>query len=385
MAKESEGYLSWKKQEWANEEAARVRQFNHDEAQLNRDFQQDMFNQTNQWNLDMWNRQNQYNEEQYNKYNSPAAQVRQFREAGLNPNLAMAGSSSYSPAQAIGTASAPSGSAASGVAGSGGGASGDASPLEYLLHFMDRLGQVPQISQQIQLNKSQNEQIKANTRLTKAEAEEKEIQNDRERSYDDTLRNGIVYDRQDNRFVAASTLTSDELSERINGEYGRQYRYETLNRADSYNKGSFDAENLISQSLKDRNTHVLESLKDSFEIQVQKTMKDVHVTVDGKSYSAVELVSMVPAYEFAKLYNEVLKTSQDTNTSKSQEELNKEQKKLVTEQTAALKAENNGETYTTTALDGANFDTFENGVKSVIRIGVGAFKDAGSVISPLKK
>lgn len=45
--------------------------------------QERMFNQQLQWNLDQWNRNN--------AYNTPANQVKRFREAGLNPYLMMQG------------------------------------------------------------------------------------------------------------------------------------------------------------------------------------------------------------------------------------------------------------------------------------------------------
>lgn len=45
--------------------------------------QERMFNQQLQWNLDQWNRNN--------AYNTPAMQVKRFREAGLNPFLMMQG------------------------------------------------------------------------------------------------------------------------------------------------------------------------------------------------------------------------------------------------------------------------------------------------------
>lgn len=44
-------------------------------------------------NLAQWNRQNEYNEDMYNKYNSPQARAQQYREAGINPALAVSGMS----------------------------------------------------------------------------------------------------------------------------------------------------------------------------------------------------------------------------------------------------------------------------------------------------
>lgn len=71
---------------------------------LNRQHDIDMYNRQladNRANTEMANR---YNEEMYNKYNSPLAQLRQMREAGLNPYLMYTGKGNVQGVQA----SAPS-------------------------------------------------------------------------------------------------------------------------------------------------------------------------------------------------------------------------------------------------------------------------------------
>lgn len=64
------------------------------------------------WQESMWNKNNIYNEQMYNKYQSPEAMARQYKEAGLNPTLAVNNSSLGS----IGSVShAPNGSTAQSI------------------------------------------------------------------------------------------------------------------------------------------------------------------------------------------------------------------------------------------------------------------------------
>lgn len=51
-----------------------------EENQKNRDWNLNLAHQQNAWNIEQWNREN--------AYNSPAAQMARFRDAGLNPDLA---------------------------------------------------------------------------------------------------------------------------------------------------------------------------------------------------------------------------------------------------------------------------------------------------------
>lgn len=62
------------------------------------------WNLQNQYNEGLWNKQNEYNERMWaklNEYNSPMAQMKRFKEAGLNPNLIYGG---QTQAPAIATA-----------------------------------------------------------------------------------------------------------------------------------------------------------------------------------------------------------------------------------------------------------------------------------------
>lgn len=102
------GLLNLKGSQDANDKAAELtRETNAMNLKINREnqvFQDSMLNKQMDYNLDMylrqlsdnlaqWNRQNEYNEEMYNKYNSPQARAQQYREAGINPALAVGGMS----------------------------------------------------------------------------------------------------------------------------------------------------------------------------------------------------------------------------------------------------------------------------------------------------
>lgn len=71
----------------------------------NRKWQERMYAQRIKDERENWNMTNQYNEEMYNKYNSPAAQVRQYLDAGVNPDLSESvDSSGLGAANSIGDA-----------------------------------------------------------------------------------------------------------------------------------------------------------------------------------------------------------------------------------------------------------------------------------------
>lgn len=62
------------------------------------------------YDYQMWQKNNEYNEQMYNQYQSPAAMVRQYQDAGLNPALMYGGVNSNG--NAIGSSSAPDSSSA---------------------------------------------------------------------------------------------------------------------------------------------------------------------------------------------------------------------------------------------------------------------------------
>lgn len=61
-------------------------------AQMNNEFNERMLDKQLAYNLDQWNREKDYNTEMWertNEWNSPLAQFNRYKEAGLNPYLAM--------------------------------------------------------------------------------------------------------------------------------------------------------------------------------------------------------------------------------------------------------------------------------------------------------
>lgn len=82
-------------------------EFQSDQAHLGRLWSENMMAKANQWSLDQWNREN--------SYNLPVNQKARLLAAGINPALAMQGSSSVGQAgSAPSSASAPSSSSPSG-------------------------------------------------------------------------------------------------------------------------------------------------------------------------------------------------------------------------------------------------------------------------------
>lgn len=120
--------------------------FNSQQAQLNRDFQSAEAEQARQWQ-----------EDYYLKYESPAARIRQYEEAGLNPAL-LYGSN-------LGSGSVPSASVPSGSTASVGFPSDGSSLLSFI-------GQMLSIKSQISLNKANAS--KAISEGNKADAEASE-------------------------------------------------------------------------------------------------------------------------------------------------------------------------------------------------------------------
>lgn len=72
--------------------------FQREENQKTRDYNLNLAKQQNQWNIDQWNRENEYN--------TPAAQMARYKQAGLNPDL-MYGQQNLSAASPEMTAGEP--------------------------------------------------------------------------------------------------------------------------------------------------------------------------------------------------------------------------------------------------------------------------------------
>lgn len=96
---------SIKYNKWALQEQQK---FQSQQAQLGRDWSEEMMAKANQWNLDQWNRENEYN--------LPENQKARLFAAGINPYLAMQGSSTVGQAASSpSSASAPSPASPSGA------------------------------------------------------------------------------------------------------------------------------------------------------------------------------------------------------------------------------------------------------------------------------
>lgn len=96
---------SIKYNKWALQEQQK---FQSEQAQLGRDWSEEMMSKANQWNLDQWNRENEYN--------LPENQKARLFAAGINPYLAMQGSSTVGQAASSpSSASAPSPASPSGA------------------------------------------------------------------------------------------------------------------------------------------------------------------------------------------------------------------------------------------------------------------------------
>lgn len=90
---------------WALQEQQK---FQSEQTQLGRDWSEEMMSKANQWNLDQWNRENEYN--------LPENQKARLLAAGINPYLAMQGSSTVGQAASSpSSASAPSPASPSGA------------------------------------------------------------------------------------------------------------------------------------------------------------------------------------------------------------------------------------------------------------------------------
>lgn len=83
--------------------ASKNRNFNREERIAAQQYQTAERIASQEYNTHMWEMNNKYNEDMYNKYQSPAALRRQYQAAGLNPLLAIDGSSVGS----VGSVSSP--------------------------------------------------------------------------------------------------------------------------------------------------------------------------------------------------------------------------------------------------------------------------------------
>lgn len=297
--------------EFNAQQAELSRQFNASEAEKNRVFQANMQSQSQQWNEDMWNKQNEYN--------SPQAQLERAAVAGINPN-AIFGSMASGAAQSVGSPVVPGGSAASSgaaSAGSGAGIVGGVNTWQKVLNALDTVMKDGSTMTDLLFNSSMK---RAQTKLINEEARGKAIENNRQESYDEKLRTGFVWNPETKELKLVDELGPDDTG------------FEPLIRSKNYNKGSFQAEKDFKEWLVRQDENDVRRLQLSFEKQVAEIMPDVKVEVNGKLVSAADAIAGLKPNEFRKQFLESLKTIQDTATSKSQEDLNKENKTAVSNQ-----------------------------------------------------
>lgn len=322
--------------EFNAQQAELNRTFNAEQAQLDRAFQQDIMSQQMQWNEDMWNKQNEYN--------TPSAQLERAAVAGINPNAIFGNMNSA--AQAVGSVGTPSGASASGTAASAGSGAGIASGQNKFQQVLSALQTVMKDGSTVADMLYGLPKQKAEARLTNAEAKSQEIENKRKESFDDTLRRGFAVNSKTGEIKLSSQVGKDDID------------FEPIIRPDSYNKGSLDAQRALSDSLAGFSEDQVRRFKASFEALVQQQLPNVTVKIHGRDVPAAEAVARLQPQtlvtlvgEVDKMSAEIKKFNQDVNTSKSEEEVNKE---MLTQ----LQSSNAGDTRFTKAID----DIRENGL-----------------------
>lgn len=325
-------------------------EFNAQQAQLDRDFQAAMQDKTLDWNERMWQKNNEYNEQQYLKYNTPAAQLRQAQEAGINPNMVSANgmANSFSPAQAVSSSSSPSGAQAS--AGSGSGIVSGKNTFEQIVDgikavdstltngasaFRDLLG-IPQ--------------MQANTRLTKAEARKLEIENERQEHYDKSIRSNLCVDPDTGEVKLTSDLDADELASK---------RFEPLV-TNSFNRGDLDARRDMKLYTADLSEAKARRFKSDFESIVSQSKINGSIELDGKQVSYADIIARLEPQTVVNLVKnsslldaEVAKVWSDVHSKQYTDELAKENIEFTKAQTKEIKSNLSGNTPLSKAIEDA--------------------------------
>ena len=148
-----QGSQSVKAQKLANQSNERI-------ARENNQWQRENMQMQNDWNIEQWNRENEYN--------SASAQAQRFREAGLNPYLAMTGGASAGTASSVTSADAGSASEV-----------GRQMPIDYSAYngVLNTLSQLPlQVAQAENFGASTDKQ-QAEASVARATAEQLGIEN----------------------------------------------------------------------------------------------------------------------------------------------------------------------------------------------------------------
>lgn len=339
-----------KKQLKFQEEQNRLsREFNAEQAQLNRDFQENMMEKQFSMNRDYFDYQNEYN--------SPYNSVKRAEAAGINPNAIFGGVTV--PAQAVGSSSAASGSAAS------------SSPLgapsmlpmqkgKDLIDMLDAaIGNGSQFLDSV-LNIGQK---KADAKLKNEEARKLKIENDREESYNNSVGKGLVVNKDTGEIKLIGQLTESER----NGLLKDDSPWESFTGPDS---GTMRAYIDTSEWLTKMSDDKLKRAQNSFEQLVAEKMPYVKVKIGDVYYTAAEAIARMRPQEFRQKLLDAAKTVQDTATSKSQEDLNKENK-------TAVQNQNQGVSHTGKALSSFGDKGVFHGTLDVIKGVLLDVKDVG--------
>lgn len=287
--------------EFNAQQAQLSRDFNADQAQLNRDFQGQMQSQLMQWNEDMWNKQNEYN--------SPSNQLARASAAGINPNAIFGGLTSQ--AQAVGGVSGVSGAQASGPAASAASVPTVMGTSKFT-QVLNALNSVLHDGSTVAEMLYGTDVKKANARLTNANAEAQEIQNNREKSKDEAVRTGFSI-TEDGRIVPTSSV-------------GPNDNVEPLVMSSKFNSGTLEGYNQISQWVKNNEVNKLETLKASFQQQVQKELPNLTINVHGADIPAARAIAMLQPWQLATVIQNYDKLGADIEN--------------ITQQTTNLEEEN---------------------------------------------
>ncbi len=287
--------------EFNAQQAQLTRDFDAQQAQINRDFQGQMQSQQMQWNEDMWNKQNEYN--------TPANQLARASAAGINPNAIFGGLSSQ--AQAVGGVSGVNGAQASGPAASAASVPAVMGQSKFT-QVLNALNSVLNDGSTVADMLYGTDVKKANARLTNANAEAQEIQNRREVSKDEAVRNGFSI-TEDGRIVPISSV-------------GPNDKVEPLVMSSKFNSGTLEGYNQISQWVKNNEVNKLETLKATFQQQVQKELPNLTINVHGADIPAARAIAMLQPWQLATVIQNYDKLDADI--------------KNITQQTANLEEEN---------------------------------------------
>lgn len=295
--------------------------FNAQQAELNRQFQAEQTEKQNQWNLDLWNKNNEYN--------TPQNQVDRLVAAGINPNMYGSISSGTSSSTAS-SSSTPSGSQAS--AGSPI-AMQPTDSFRKTLQLVDTLvnggtGIAKAFFQDSSLS-ANTRQANAQARLTNANAEAQEIQNNISRSYDAGLATaGLYFNSNTADFINQQDYDAlDDLQK-------RDYQLVTgngTNKGTGQNTGIMKAAQAISTMFKDVNQNKASSLQ-----------AKLAATIFGKQIQDPDVINglvKMPAKQFDELCGSLARITKELKLLDDEHDLNEDAHKLNEKQLDYIQAQ----------------------------------------------